>query len=113
MSKFLIWVLLAIAGLWMSTALAREPSASASSAMSQSRVVMYATATCGYCAKARAYFKERGVEWEERDIDASAQARSEWKELGGFGTPLIVINGQRLIGFSQADLDAELTKFGK
>jgi glutaredoxin len=113
MSKFLIWVSLAIAGLWMSTGLAHEQPASASNATSQSRVVMYATATCGYCAQARAYFKQRGVEWEERDIDASAQARSEWKELGGFATPLIVVNGQRLIGFSQVDLDAELAKFGK
>jgi len=113
MSKLLIWVLLMFAGFWTSIGLAHQQPASAESAAGQLRVVMYATATCGYCAKARAYFKERGVEWEERDIDTSAQARSEWKELGGFATPLIVINKQRLIGFSQVDLDAELAKFGK
>ncbi|RYD14137.1 MAG: glutaredoxin family protein [Lysobacteraceae bacterium] len=72
-------------------------------------VVMYATADCGYCAKARAYFDERGVAFEERDIDASPAARSEWKEKGGIGTPLILINGRRFQGFDPSALDAMLS----
>ena len=69
-------------------------------------VVMYATKTCGYCAKARAYFREHGVAWKERDIEASEQAHREWKELGGVGTPLIVIGNERISGFNKARLDA-------
>ena len=75
-------------------------------------VVMYATRDCGYCAKARAYFDARGVAFEERDIDASPQARREWKEKGGVGTPLILINGRHFQGFDQSGLDAALSGEG-
>lgn len=75
-------------------------------------VIMYATSDCGYCAKARAYFDARGVAFEERDIDASPEARREWKEKGGVGTPLILINGRHIQGFDQSGLDAMLSGEG-
>lgn len=75
-------------------------------------VIMYATRDCGYCAKARAYFDARGIAFEERDIDASADARREWKEKGGVGTPLILINGRHMQGFDQSGLDAMLSAEG-
>lgn len=78
-------------------------------ARSAPEVLMYATKDCGYCAKARAYFDARGVAFEERDIDASPQARREWKEKGGVGTPLILINGRHIQGFDQSGLDAMLS----
>lgn len=74
------------------------------------KIVMYATKTCGYCAKARAYFTERGVPWEERDIETSAQAAREFKSLGGVGTPLILIGDERLVGFQASKIDAALAK---
>ncbi len=76
-------------------------------------VVMYTTRTCGYCVKARAWLKERGVEWNERDIETSADAAREWKALGGVGTPLVVINGTPFTGFSPQLLAGELAKYGR
>lgn len=76
-------------------------------------VVMYATQSCGYCAKARSYFDNRGVAFEERDIEKSARAHAEWKSLGGVGTPLIVIDGERFHGFDPRRLDTALAKHGK
>jgi glutaredoxin len=75
------------------------------------KVTMYATATCGYCAKARAYFAEHGVSYEERDIEKSEQAAAEWKANGGVGTPLILIGKAKINGFDEAKIDAELTKY--
>lgn len=83
MSKLLVSVLLAFGVLLASAGHGHEQPALGKSERGTAPVIMYATATCGYCAQARAYFKKRGVQWEERDIDASAQARSEWKALGG------------------------------
>lgn len=77
------------------------------------KIVMYATQTCGYCAKARQYFKARGLQWDERDIEASAQAMQEWKALNGQGTPLILVGEEKISGFHQARLDAALAKYGK
>lgn len=76
-------------------------------------IVMYATQTCGYCAKAREYFKANGLRWDERDVETSAQAKQEWKTLGGMGTPLILVGEEKINGFHQARLEAALAKYGK
>lgn len=99
------WVLAAGIAALASIAAAPLPAAAANAAPD---VIMYATKDCGYCAKARAYFDARGIAFEERDIDASAEARREWKEMGGVGTPLILINGRHLQGFDPSGLDAML-----
>ncbi|MBA8883609.1 glutaredoxin family protein [Dokdonella fugitiva] len=75
------------------------------------KVTMYATATCGYCAKARTWFTEHDVQWEERDIEKSASAAAEWKAAGGVGTPLIVIGEAKINGFDEAKIGAELAKY--
>ncbi|HEY0584542.1 MAG TPA: glutaredoxin family protein [Pseudoduganella sp.] len=67
-------------------------------------VVMYATATCPYCAKARSYMAARGIPYEER----SAGNSLEFRQLGGRGVPLFVIGPEVLHGFSPAALDAAI-----
>ena len=74
-------------------------------------IVMYATATCGYCKKARAYFTAHHVAWREVDIDGSDAAKRDWEAKQGMGTPLILIDGQRIEGFVQAKLDAALAAY--
>lgn len=67
-------------------------------------IVMYATATCPYCAKARAYMAARGIPYEER----SANGSHEFRQYGGRGVPLFVIGSEVLQGFSPASLDAAI-----
>lgn len=74
-------------------------------------IVMYSTRTCGYCAQARAWFSEHDLKWDERDIEASAQSRDEWRNYGGVGTPLILINGKPFNGFVPARLEQELASY--
>jgi glutaredoxin len=64
-------------------------------------VVMYATAWCPYCAKARAYFKRTNTAYVEHDIERSAEAHAAFKRLGGRGVPLILVGEERLRGFSE------------
>lgn len=64
-------------------------------------VVMYATAWCPYCAKARAYFESTGTAYTEHDIEHSADARAEFKRLGGRGVPLILVGNEKMAGFSE------------
>ena len=65
------------------------------------RVVMYATAWCPYCAKARDYFARTGTAYVEHDIEKSADARAEFKRLGGRGVPLILVGSEKLRGFNE------------
>jgi glutaredoxin len=64
-------------------------------------VVMYATAWCPYCAKARAYFKRTNTAYVEHDIERSAEAHAEFKRLGGRGVPLILVGKEKLRGFNE------------
>ncbi|HQV73170.1 MAG: glutaredoxin domain-containing protein [Dokdonella sp.] len=74
-------------------------------------VIMYSTATCGYCAKARQWFTGHKVAWDERDVETSTAAQKEWKALGGVGTPLIVVNGKPFHGFMEGAIEAEIAKY--
>ena len=75
-------------------------------------IVMYARSDCGYCAKARKYFAQRGIGYRELDVERYAQAKAEWKRLGGIGVPLFVINGKVHRGFSASGMDQWLSRYG-
>ncbi len=47
------------------------------------RVVMYATDWCPYCARARRLLEEKGVSFEEIDVEAQPGARAEMIERSG------------------------------
>jgi len=76
-------------------------------------IVMYARADCGYCAKARRYFAERGIAYVEKDVQRNAQTTAEWKRLGGVGVPLFVINGAVSSGFDADAMTQRLARYGR
>ena len=45
--------------------------------MSQPKVLMYATGWCPYCARARQLLQQKGIAFEEIDVDARPEARTE------------------------------------
>jgi glutaredoxin len=75
-------------------------------------VVLYATKTCEYCLKTREFFTQRGISWNEIDIESSAQAQNEFKNRGGKGVPLVFINGEPVRGFSEERLQSVLSRYG-
>lgn len=69
------------------------------------KVVMYTTSRCPACTAAKAYLARKGVTYEERDVERSADARTEFDRLGGRGVPLILVGDERMEGFSSQRLD--------
>jgi len=65
------------------------------------KVVMYMTAWCGYCNKAREYLRSLGVNVTEYDIEKNAEKREEMRKLGGRGVPVINVEGIIIKGYSQ------------
>lgn len=63
-------------------------------------LVMYSTEWCGFCRKARQYFRREGIAYREKDIEASAAARREYEKLGGKGVPFFVRGGVTMSGFN-------------
>ena len=68
-------------------------------------VVMYSTAWCGYCKKARRYFRENSIPFNEYDIEKSSRAKSEHKRYGGSGVPLLLFGQHKMRGFSTSNFE--------
>jgi mycoredoxin len=76
----------------------------------KTRVVVYGTETCPYCAKARAYLKSRQVAFGDFDVAKSDKGKQDFAKLGGKAVPVILIGDRQLVGFDQAAIDAALDK---
>lgn len=69
------------------------------------RVTMYATSWCGYCRKARNYFRQNGISYIEYDIEKDERAKRMYDLLGGKGVPVILVGKKRMNGFSAAGFE--------
>lgn len=65
-----------------------------------SKVVMYSTDWCGYCKKAREYFRSQKIAFVEYDIEKDPRAKREHDALGARGVPVILVGDKRMNGFS-------------
>ncbi len=71
-----------------------------------SEVVVYTTPTCGYCHQAKQYLSQRGVPFTEYGVAADPRAADNMIRLSGQrGVPVIVIDGQVVVGFDRPRLD--------
>lgn len=80
-------------------------SPSTSESATSRKVVMYSTQGCGYCKKARTYFRKNGIAFVEYDIEKSKKARRRYDNFGGRGVPVIFVGKRRLNGFNVASFD--------
>ena len=72
---------------------------------------MIASVTCVYCAAARAWFDENRVSFTECLIERDADCAAKYNALMAPGTPVMLVRGKRLRGFSApAIADALATK---
>jgi len=55
------------------------------------------------------FLSRRGIEFTERDVAEDEAALAELGRLGVFTTPVTVIDGEMVIGFDQARLEALLS----
>jgi glutaredoxin 3 len=69
-------------------------------------VRIYTTPTCGYCQMAKRFLAERGVKYDEVDVSIDRQAATEMVNLTGqMGVPVIVIDGEPIIGFNRTRIE--------
>ena len=68
-------------------------------------IVMYTTKHCPACLAAKQYLAGRGVRFKEVDVESSWDGRAEFDKLGGRSVPLILVKGQRIVGFDRAELE--------
>jgi glutaredoxin len=71
-----------------------------------SGVVLYSAVWCGYCKMAKAYLANKGITYQDNDIDTENGLAAFAQAGGRKGIPLLLAGGQRIQGFSSAAYDA-------
>ena len=73
-------------------------------------VKVYSSNTCPHCVTAKNYLTEKGVEFEEKNVQTDPEARKELMAMGHMGVPVLLIGGEEVVGFDQAKIDELLAK---
>ncbi len=71
-------------------------------------VVVYTSSTCPYCTMVKNHLKEKGVDYVEKNVSTDNQARRELMSMGHMGVPVILIDGEEIVGFDKDKIDALL-----
>ena len=72
-------------------------------------VKVYATSTCPYCRMAKEFLKEKKTAFTEIDVGADPAGAQEMIKISGqMGVPLIVINGEIIVGFDRPAIEKAL-----
>ena len=72
-------------------------------------VEIYETRWCGYCKKAKDFFRSRGIDFVTYDIEKDQQAASRMRSLTNRrAVPFVVINGYGIQGYSIAAYEQAL-----
>jgi len=71
-------------------------------------VVVYTSSTCPYCTMVKNHLKEKGVDYVEKNVSTDNQARRELMSMGHMGVPVVIIDGEEIVGFDKDRIDALL-----
>ena len=66
------------------------------------KIEIYTTPTCGYCVRAKDFFKKHNLFFTEIDVTENrnlAKVKEVFAKVGQYGVPVIVINGEAIFGF--------------
>ena len=74
-------------------------------------VTLYSTPTCGFCVKAKQYFREMRIPFSEYNV-ASDQRKAEEmvRKSGQMGVPVIDVHGKIIVGFNQPEIERALKR---
>jgi glutaredoxin len=91
---------------------AQGPAAASRKPAAGQKVVMYSAEWCGYCKRAAAYLRKRGIPFENVDVENTSRGVREYAQLGGRGVPIILVGSERMDGYDEGSLAAMLASAG-
>ena len=63
-----------------------------------------------FCERAKEFLRGQAVEFEDRDVSADASALEDLQRLGYMTTPVLLIDGETVVGFDQARIQELLSR---
>lgn len=72
-------------------------------------VKIYSTPACPFCKRAKEFFKEHSVEYEDINVAENEKARDEMIEKSGqMSVPVIEVGDEFVVGFDEQELKKKL-----
>ena len=66
------------------------------------RVQIYTTTWCGYCVRAKHLLEDKGIEYEEINLDDDPSFRQKLHDLtGNWTVPQILVDGEPVGGYTE------------
>jgi glutaredoxin 3 len=79
--------------------------------MSDKTIAVYSTPTCPYCHQVKQYLQDKGVSFTDYNVATDMDARNTMVQKSGqLGVPVIVIDGEVVVGFNRSKLDELLAR---
>lgn len=75
-----------------------------------SDIILYTGNTCPYCTITKNYLEENGLKYTEKNVHNSIEAKKELIEMGHKGVPVLVCDGEEIVGFNKEKMDELLIK---
>ena len=74
-------------------------------------VTLYSTPTCGYCTKAKTFFRERKIPFTEYNVAADPRKAEEMVHKSHqMSVPVIDVHGKIIVGFNQPEIERALKR---
>ena len=74
------------------------------------KVEIYTSDTCIQCIKAKEYLKNNNVKYIEHNISKNSEARKELIRMGYMSIPVLIIDGEHVLGFDLNRMKSLLEK---
>jgi len=66
------------------------------------QVKVYSTPTCPWCIRTKQFLKESNIPFQDIDVSTNQAAAEEMvKKSGQMGVPVVVIEGEAIVGFDK------------
>lgn len=72
-------------------------------------IIVYSTTWCGFCHQLKSWLTDKGIEFDEIDVEADEQAAKEVTEATKqMGVPVTKIGKSYIVGFDRPKLEEAL-----
>ena len=68
-------------------------------------VVIYSLPGCPHCIAAKKFFKEKGVEYNDLNVEDEKNAEKAVQVSGQYEVPIILIDDKMIIGFNKNKIE--------
>ncbi|MDH6372428.1 NrdH-redoxin [Paenibacillus sp. VTT E-133280] len=73
------------------------------------KVIVYTSTNCPHCRQVKSFLSEKGVSYEERNVEQSDDFAQQVWDMGVRAIPVTVIGEHKIVGMNKTQFDKALS----